>query len=129
MNTRAFFFLIAGSGLFLTVSSAGQAQNRPKAIPATWPVKSSQTSHARLKSRDVFDAGCPNFSGDLSAVGVPVGQSITLVLDTSGFGPAPPGGLTFDVSSDNNSIVAVGNATGGFSQQVFTPEGQLFTTP
>ena len=41
---------------------------------------------------------------------------------------APAGGITWNVFSNDPSVVAAGNPTQGFIPQVFTPEGQIYSS-
>jgi pimeloyl-ACP methyl ester carboxylesterase len=120
--------VVAGFIIFLSTSVAVPAQDIPR--PATPPSNTLQTANTRQKSRLRADTSlssdCPNYSGPLSSIGVPVGQSVVLVVLS---GPAPEGGITWNVFSSDPSIVAAGNATQGFIPEVFTPEGQHFSSP
>jgi len=67
-------------------------------------------------------AGCPNQSGLLDSISVPVGQPLILFVTSSM--PAPPGGATFDLASEDPSIVAAGDPLQAFLPEVFIPEGE-----
>jgi pimeloyl-ACP methyl ester carboxylesterase len=96
------------------------------------PPGSSLTSQALRQSthaeslRALAVQGCPTGSpGLLNSVSVPVGQPLDLVVLS---GPAPAGGINWQVSSDNPAIVAAGNPVQGFLPTVFTPAGQTFSS-
>lgn len=90
------------------------------------PATASDRVHAQLRRAAQLPEQCPSFSGLLNSIGVPVGESTDLyVISLSG--PAPAGGITWNVFSDNPSVVVAGNATQGFIAQVFTPAGQLYS--
>lgn len=116
-------------GFFWVTEIVGIAQNRipPATVPTT--TKELAPSQSKIHANAQLAQNCPDYSGDLSAVGVPVGQSVELVLHTGINGPAPAGGLTFSVTSSDNSIIAVGSAAQGFTQDVFTPEGADYSSP
>jgi PGAP1-like protein len=67
-------------------------------------------------------AGCPNNTGLLDSVSVPVNQPLDLRVVTSA--PAPAGGATFQLSSDNATLVAAGDRLQGFLPVVTVPAGQ-----
>jgi pimeloyl-ACP methyl ester carboxylesterase len=108
--------------IFLATTLTISAQQLPALAT---PPSASLNARARLGSRQIPE-GCPNYFGPLNSVGVPVDGSQELVVLSA---PAPAGGITWDVYSSNPSIVAAGNATQGFIPQVFTPEGQTYSTP
>jgi len=68
-------------------------------------------------------AGCPNRGGLLDSISVPVSQPLNLSVQIGA--PAPRGGATFRLSSDDASIVAAGDRRQGFLPVVFIPEGQI----
>ena len=67
--------------------------------------------------------GCPDRGGLLDSISVPVGQPLNLSVQIGV--PAPRGGATFQLSSDNPAIVAAGDRRQGFLPRVFIPEGQF----
>lgn len=69
--------------------------------------------------------GCPSRGGLLDSISVPVGQPLTLVIQLGA--PAPRGGATFQLSSDDPSIVAAGDRRQGFLPRVFIAEGQMLS--
>jgi hypothetical protein len=101
------------------------AQNRP--VPATLPVSTASAKlNGQLRAHDSLPGGCPNYNGPLEAISEPVGQSDEFVVLS---GAAPEGGITWNVYSSDPSIVAAGDANQGFIPQVFTAEGQSYSTP
>lgn len=70
---------------------------------------------------------CPNQGGILDSISVPVNQPLTLYVLISE--PAPEGGLYFELSSEDTSIVAAGDETQAFLPEVFIPEGQTVSGP
>jgi hypothetical protein len=115
------FSVVLGLIILLTTTVIAAAQNVPRA--ATPP--SNALQKAQLRADTSLPPDCPNYSGPLDSIGVPVGQSVDLVVLS---GPAPAGGITWNVFSSDPSIVAAGNATQGFIPQVFTPEGQTYSS-
>lgn len=91
-----------------------------KAHLVTVPVHMEQSANFTLPP------GCPNYSGVLSAFGVPVGQEIQLEVYSD---PAPPGGYDWNVYSSDPAILAAGNTTQGFIPEVYTPEGSQYSSP
>lgn len=83
---------------------------------ATAPI--TQTTDHRIATT----ATCPNQGGLLDSISVAVGQPLTLFVHTGT--PAPSGGWTFQVRSDNPSIVAAGDRLQGFLPTVVVPAGQ-----
>ena len=71
--------------------------------------------------------GCPDRGGILDSISVPVGEPLSLVVII--FSPAPPGGATFQLSSDDPLVVAAGDRRQGFLPRVFIPEGQTVSNP
>ena len=69
--------------------------------------------------------GCPDRGGLLDSISVPVGQPLNLVVQLGS--PAPRGGATFQLGSDDPSIVAAGDRRQGFLPRVFVPEGQILS--
>ena len=67
-------------------------------------------------------AGCPDRGGLLDSISVPVGQPLNLSVLLGA--PAPKGGATFQLSSNDPSIVAAGDKRQAFLPRVFVPEGQ-----
>ena len=65
--------------------------------------------------------GCPNQGGILDSITVPVDQPLNLSVVVSS--PAPAGGASFNVKSDNPAIVAAGDRRQGFTPTVFIPQG------
>ena len=108
--------LVAG----LLLSYGALAQNKPH--PATVPVGQARSNLAGLNAA----GSCPNYSGPLDSIGVPVGQSASFVVLS---GPAPEEGYTWGVYSADPSIVAAGNATQGFVPVVTTAPGETTSTP
>ncbi len=69
--------------------------------------------------------GCPNQSGILDSISVPVNQPLNLQVVIAS--PAPPGGATFGLSSDNPAYVAAGDREQAFLPIVTVPEGQTIS--
>ncbi|MDE2503651.1 MAG: alpha/beta fold hydrolase [Burkholderiales bacterium] len=68
---------------------------------------------------------CPTGNpGILNLVGVPITQSVQLYVVSD---PAPQGGYTWNVYSDNPAIAAAGDPTQGFIPQLYTPAGQMYS--
>lgn len=66
-------------------------------------------------------AGCPDRGGLLDSISVPVEKPLDLRVQIGV--PAPAGGATFQLRSDDPSIVAAGDRRQGFLPRVFIPEG------
>jgi pimeloyl-ACP methyl ester carboxylesterase len=64
---------------------------------------------------------CPNQSGILDSISVPVGMPITLALVIPI--PAPPGGASFQLQSEDPSIAAAGDPRQSFLPIVTVPAG------
>jgi pimeloyl-ACP methyl ester carboxylesterase len=109
--------------LFVLHQTVG-AQSVPR--PAAFKSAPSQSAHLQLKPQATLPGGCPDYSGVLSAVGVPVGSSQVLYVVS---GTAPDGGYTWNVYSSDNTIATAGNTTGGFSASVYTPAGSTVSGP
>jgi len=97
---------------FLISTASGQVQPR---IFMPGPVFRAAISTSAV-------AGCPNQSGILDSISVPVGQPLNLAVIIGS--PAPPGGAVFQTSSDNPAYVAAGDTHQGFLPIVTIPEGQ-----
>jgi pimeloyl-ACP methyl ester carboxylesterase len=67
-------------------------------------------------------SGCPNNGGLLDSVSVPVNQPLDLYIQIGS--PAPSGGASFRLSSDDAALVAAGDRLQGFLPVVTVPEGQ-----
>ncbi len=72
-------------------------------------------------------SSCPNQGGILDSISVPV--SYPLELAVVSFVPAPKGGATFKLSSEDPSIVAAGDPKQSFLPEVTIPEGQTQSNP
>jgi len=70
---------------------------------------------------------CPNQSGVLDSISVPVSMPLTLFVVS--FSPAPKGGVTFQLSSANSAVVVAGNAHDSFAPEVTIPEGSTKSDP
>lgn len=70
-----------------------------------------------------LDSSCPNQTGVLTSISVPVSYPLELAV-ISETGPAPAGGATFQLSSEDPSIVAAGDPKQSFLPEVTIPEGQ-----
>lgn len=71
--------------------------------------------------------GCPDQGGLLDSITVPVDQPLELSVRLSA--PAPEGGASFNVLSDNPAFVAAGDRVQGFIPTVFVPEGDINSNP
>jgi len=71
--------------------------------------------------------GCPDQSGILDSISVPVNEPLDLQIVISS--PAPPGGAAFRLSSDNPAYVAAGDKRQGFLPIVTIPEGETYSNP
>jgi hypothetical protein len=105
------------------VSYAAMAQHAPRV--ATSPAKAPP--HVLLRASNDLPAGCPDYSGLLDSIGVPVSQSAQFYVYS--YDPAPDGGITWNVYADDPSIVAAGNRTQGFIPTVYTPAGSNYSSP
>ena len=102
--------------VWLGVLVPAHAQDLPRIVtPGAF-----QASARALPSASV--AGCPDRGGLLDSISVPVGQPLNLSVLLGA--PAPKGGATFQLSSDDPSIVAAGDKRQAFLPRVFVPEGQ-----
>jgi hypothetical protein len=91
-----------------------QAHAQAKPAFSTFPVS---------PTRELPSAtACPNQSGILDSISVPVGKPITLALVIPV--PAPPGGAKFQLASEDPSIAAAGDPRQSFLPIVTVPEGQ-----
>ncbi|MDT8999723.1 alpha/beta hydrolase [Paucibacter sp. APW11] len=70
-------------------------------------------------------AGCPDQGGLLNSITVPVGQPLELSVQLGS--PAPKGGATFQLRSNDPSVVAAGDPKQAFLPKVFVPEGELLS--
>ena len=124
--------------LWLYASASLSAQNAPQIfLPARADRAVLNTSKASLTKNAVKSnavksnavAGCPDQGGLLDSITVPVGQPLDLGVELAS--PAPPGGATFQLSSDNPAFVAAGDVHQGFLPIVTVPAGgtesNLFT--
>jgi pimeloyl-ACP methyl ester carboxylesterase len=68
--------------------------------------------------------GCPNNSGLLDSVSVPVNQPLELTIIISS---AQAGAVRYQLASDNPALVAVGDRLGGFLPIVTVPAGQTIS--
>ena len=101
----------------LLPSLAARAQElMPQITTAT------QTTNALRSNSAKAVANCPDRGGLLDSISVPVGQPLNLRVQIGQ--PAPRGGATFQLNSDDPSIVAAGDRRQGFLPRVFIPEGQ-----
>jgi pimeloyl-ACP methyl ester carboxylesterase len=110
--------------VLFTIVNAGLsvAQQLPRITAGTGqlaaPAESSDLATASVP-------GCPNQSGLLDSISVPVGKPLNLKVVI--FVPAPPGGATFQLSSDDPTIAAAGDPKQAFLPTVFIPEGQTIS--
>jgi hypothetical protein len=125
VDARFLLSLVAAFGVFAPIQVAGQNRPMPAAPPKA-PSSASKSLGGRLRADASLPGGCPDYGGPFEAVSEPVGQSEEFVVLS---GMAPPGGITWSVYSGDPSIVAAGNATQGFIPQVFTAEGEIYSTP
>ena len=72
-------------------------------------------------------SSCPNQGGILDSISVPVSKPLELAVVS--FVPAPAGGATFQLSSEDPSIVAAGDPKQSFLPEVTIPEGQTQSNP
>lgn len=70
---------------------------------------------------------CPEQGGVLDSVAVPAGDSIELVVLTSV--PAPEGGATFRLSSNDPAVAAAGDPRQALLPEVHIPEGATSSNP
>ncbi len=87
----------------------------------TFPVSPGRNSAASDSS------SCPNQGGILDSISVPVAMPLELAVVS--FEPAPPGGATFMLSSEDPTIVAAGDPHQSFLPEVTIPEGQTESNP
>jgi pimeloyl-ACP methyl ester carboxylesterase len=126
-------FLIALALCLVPVGSRAQV----KVLLSTLPVPSSRTQSVRVTQnkrqrqyRPAAASSCPNQSGILDSIGVPVRKPLTLaVVIPPGFPPAPKGGAKFKLSSEDPSIVAAGDNRQSFLPEVTIPEGDTISNP
>jgi len=111
--------------VFLTSSNASAQQRVALAVAGSVMHSAASESAAKLGASAV--PGCPNQSGILDSISVPVNQSINLEVII--FVPAPPGGAVFQLSSENPAFVAAGDKVQGFLPLVTIPEGQTISNP
>jgi len=106
------------------------------AVTCVLPAQASAQARVRFTTFSASPAGrqvrqdgtsCPNQSGILDSVSVPVSQPLTLAVVSSI--PAPPGGATFQLSSADPSVVAAGDPHQSFLPMVTIPEGQTMSNP
>jgi len=77
----------------------------------------------RARSNAAAAGACPDQGGLLDSVTVPVGQPLALSVYIGV--PAPSGGVAFEVSSSDPSVVAAGDPRQAFRPRVFVPEGEV----
>lgn len=106
-------FLLVKFFLLLALSASPMAHAEVSAMLST-----AGTESLALRA----PPGCPNNSGVLDSVSVPVNQPLELIITTSS--PAPAGGARFQLSTDNAALVAVGDRLLGFQPIVTVPAGQ-----
>jgi len=70
---------------------------------------------------------CPNQTGVLDSISVPVNMPLTLFVIS--FAPAPKGGITFNLSSADPTVVVAGDASNSFLAQATIPEGGTQSNP
>jgi pimeloyl-ACP methyl ester carboxylesterase len=97
------------------------------AVRAQQPVRVEIVDTAPTAVVPLAVPGCPNQSGILDSISVPVNQPLTLSVVI--FSPAPAGGATFRLSSDNPAYVAAGDKKQGFLPVVTVPEGETISNP
>ena len=107
--------------VWLMATSSAQAQEQ--AFIATVGTTLSAKSTRSLAAV----AGCPDQGGLLDSVSVPVGQPLDLRVQIGR--PAPRGGASFELRSDDPSVVAAGDRRQAFFPRVFIPEGQFVSNP
>ena len=120
MNKQFIWSSAASLGILFLATPLVQARN---AHLVTVPVHTAQNANSNSAT---LPPGCPNYTGVLSAFGVPVGQELQLEVYSD---PAPPGGYYWNVYSSDPTILAAGNTTQGFIPQVYTPEGSQYSSP
>jgi pimeloyl-ACP methyl ester carboxylesterase len=106
--------------LFSSLSSAVSAQTQAGIFLDGSSVSTQSAVSAAVP-------GCPNNGGILDSVSVPVDQPLSLRVVL--FSPAPPGGVTVQLSSDDPSIAAAGDRRQGFLPIVMIPEGGTLSNP
>ena len=119
MNKHRIRSSVASFGVFLMATLVQAQHAHLVTVPA-------QTAKNANSSSVTLPPGCPNYTGVLSAFGVPVGQEIQLEVFSD---PAPPGGYYWNVYSSDPTILAAGNTAQGFIPQVYTPEGSQYSSP
>jgi pimeloyl-ACP methyl ester carboxylesterase len=118
----AFWFALWIGAMAATPAQAQQSAFivAPQSASASSAVKA--TSARRLAAAP---AGCPDQGGLLDSITVPVGQPLDLGVQLRA--PAPKGGATFQLRSNDPSIVAAGDPRQAFLPTVFVPEGQILS--
>ncbi len=97
-----------------------KAQAAIKPVLTTLPVTPARQNQMTTST-------CPNQGGVLNSISVPVKMPLTLAVLIPT--PAPPGGATFQLSSEDPSIVAAGDPRQSFLPMVTVPEGQTISNP
>lgn len=111
------FFLVG-----LTCAQSHSAtQTQMKLAFTTFPVSPTRPQATSAA------AACPNQGGILDSISVPVAKPLTLAVVSPV--PAPKGGATFQLSSEDPSIVAAGDPRQSFLPMVTIPEGQTISNP
>jgi hypothetical protein len=114
----------------LTLPFIASAQNRAALAVAGSVLNNTTASAAATGPLSITPnsvPGCPNQSGILDSISVPVNNSIQLEVVI--FSPAPPGGPVFQLSSENPAFVAAGDKVQGFLPIVTIPEGGTVSNP
>lgn len=118
MRTWCHTWRAAGLSVWVAASSVAVAQRAeaPRLMTDAAPERSSRAV-----------PGCPNQSGILNSITVPVDQPLNLrvVVPVA----APSGGATFRVASDNPAVVAAGDRRQGFLPIVTIPAGATQSNP
>ena len=111
--------------LDLIVPGIGSALPRPEGSVGI--IQESEPTPAQ-PSPKTAGPPCPQSPGGLlDSVSVPVSGGVKLLVTVSP--PAPPGGASFAVLTDDMRIAAAGDQQKGFAPIVVVPEGQTLSNP
>jgi len=103
--------------IYLCCAAFAVAQVRP----AVSSVPNLSGSQSKVRAQQT---SCPNYTGILDSISVPVKQIPPLTLYVVISSPAPEGGATFELESEDATIAAAGDPTQANLPQVFIPEGE-----
>ncbi len=103
--------------VFVLAWFAASAMANVASFPATPSVAVDPSGEAP----SLRQSTCPDQGGILNSVSVPKGDPLELVILIGA--PAPEGGASFRLSSDDPAVAAVGDPQQGFLPEVHIPEG------